>query len=95
MKETNRKLDKILFRIAISKPDLFAYLVEYDALSNNSLIEIAKEISELYQKTGDIVDLSIYEEQIPDVQEYKDILKPVNLTESMIELAYKNIKKIN
>ncbi len=95
MEETNRNLDKILFRTAVSKPDLFAYLVEYDALSHPGLIEIAREISELYQKTGDIVDLSIYEEQIPDFEDYKDILKPVNLTDSMIELACKNIKKIS
>ena len=86
-------IDKMLFRSAISKPDLFQYLLKYEVLSHSELTRIAEEIYRLYRKTGDIVDLSIYSELIPDCEDYIGILEPVTLTDSMIEYFFENVRR--
>lgn len=93
MDENEKRTDKVLFRTALSKPDLFPYLLKYEVLSHSELKRIAEEIYRLYRKTGDTVDLSIYHEQIPECEDYVGILEPVVLTEAMITRFQEIVRK--
>ena len=62
-------------------------------LSHGELKRIAKEICRLYEKTGDIVDLSMYCEQIPECEEYVGILDPIILSDATIEHFHEIVRE--